>query len=146
MHYELNLTFIYIKAVGVIVIDAATQKVLLLSSRKREGAYVLPRGDCNANPDEHPEKAALRILQETAGASATFLTNRVGSYAEANKKGKVVAHHWMYEVHSPVFQNTWPESERQRVWVTYNEALAATKNKRMSHLALQKCSLAKTIV
>jgi ADP-ribose pyrophosphatase YjhB (NUDIX family) len=130
----------------VIVIDAATQKVLLLSSRKREGAYVLPRGDCNANPEEHPEKAALRILQETAGASATFLTSRVGSYSEANKKGKVVAHHWMYEVHSPVFQNTWPESERQRVWVPYKDALAATENKRMSHLALQKCSLAKTIV
>ncbi|GAN07583.1 hypothetical protein MAM1_0168d07083 [Mucor ambiguus] len=131
------------QAVGVIVIDPATRKVLMLSSRKNEGAYVLPRDDCKTDPaEEHPEKAALRLLNEKAGVAATFLTSRVGSYSESNKKGKVIAHHWMYEVHAPTLLETWPNADRQRVWVPYEDALKATEKKRMSHLALEKCSLA----
>jgi ADP-ribose pyrophosphatase YjhB (NUDIX family) len=99
----------------VIVIDPATQKVLMLESRKRPGAYVLPRDDCQT--EEHPEKAALRLLMDKAGVSTSFLSCRVGSYSESNKKGRVIAHHWMYEVHAPTLLETWPESDRQRVWV-----------------------------
>lgn len=107
-----------IQAVGVIVIDPATQKVLMLSSRKKEGAYVLPRDDCQTEPtEEHPEKAAIRLLHEKAGVAATFLSSRVGSYAESNKKGRVIAHHWMYEVNAPTLLETWPDATRQRVWV-----------------------------
>ncbi|KAI9365136.1 hypothetical protein BD770DRAFT_377877 [Pilaira anomala] len=131
------------QAVGVIVIDPATQKVLLLSSKKKEGAYVLPRDDCQTEPtEEHPEKAAIRLLHEKAGVAATFLSSRVGSYSESNKKGKVTAHHWMYEVNAPTLLETWPESDRKRVWVSYEDALKAVEGKRMSHLALTKCSLA----
>ncbi|KAL9540179.1 hypothetical protein MBANPS3_009829 [Mucor bainieri] len=133
------------QAVGVIVIDPATRKVLMLSSRKNKDAYVLPRDDCKTDPaEEHPEKAALRLLNEKAGVAATFLTSRVGSYSESNKKGKVIAHHWMYEVHAPTLLETWPNADRQRVWVPYEDALKATEKKRMSHLALEKCSLAKS--
>lgn len=129
----------------MIVIDPATHKVLMLSSRKNEGAYVLPRDDCKTEPvEEHPEKAALRLLNEKAGVAATFLSSRVGSYSESNKKGKVIAHHWMYEVHAPTLLETWPNADRQRVWVPYEDALKATEKKRMSHLALEKCSLAKS--
>ncbi|GAA5807182.1 hypothetical protein MFLAVUS_000536 [Mucor flavus] len=131
------------QAVGVIVIDPATQKVLMLSSRKKEGAYVLPRDDCQTEPtEEHPEKAAIRLLHEKAGVAATFLSSRVGSYAESNKKGRVIAHHWMYEVNAPTLLETWPDATRQRVWVPYSDALKATESKRMSHLALTKCTLA----
>ncbi|KAI9484115.1 MAG: hypothetical protein EXX96DRAFT_560952 [Benjaminiella poitrasii] len=135
------------QAVGVIVIDPSTQKILMLESKKKQGTYVLPRDDCKSKPlEEHPEKAALRLLHEKAGVSATFLTARVGSYSESNKKGKVIAHHWMYEVHGPTLLQSWPGVNRQRVWVPYEEALKATEKKRMSHLALEKCSLAKTVV
>ncbi|KAI8362664.1 hypothetical protein EDC96DRAFT_444776 [Choanephora cucurbitarum] len=124
------------QAVGVIVIDSATQKILLLESKKRPGAYVLPRDDCL--PDEHPEKAATRLLAEKAGIQTTFLSCRVGSYSETNKKGRITDQHWMYEVNS---YSLLP-SDRQRSWFTYEEALEALKEKKISHLALEKCSLA----
>ncbi|GAA5797831.1 hypothetical protein HPULCUR_003227 [Helicostylum pulchrum] len=118
------------QAVGVIVIDPATQKVLMLSSRKKEGAYVLPRDDCQTEPtEEHPEKAAIRLLHEKAGVAATFLSSRVGSYAESNKKGKVIAHHWMYEVNAPTLLETWPDATRQRVWVNF----ISREKKRVKH-------------
>ncbi|KAI8984099.1 hypothetical protein BDF20DRAFT_816830, partial [Mycotypha africana] len=129
------------QVVGVIVVDPATENVLMLASRKNEGSYVLPRDDCQA--DEHPEKAAIRLLFEKAGVSTSFLSSRIGSYSESNKKGRVIAHHWMYEVHAPTLLESWPSKDRQRVWIPYAEALKATENKRMSHLALQKCSLVK---
>ncbi|KAI8371922.1 hypothetical protein BD560DRAFT_395844 [Blakeslea trispora] len=123
------------QAVGVIVIDQSTQKILLLESLKRPGAYVLPRDDCL--PDEHPEKAAIRLLAEKAGIQTTFLSCRVGSYSETNKKGRITDQHWMYEVHS----YNLLESDRQK-WFTYEDALGALKEKKISHLALEKCSLA----
>ncbi|KAI7903613.1 uncharacterized protein BX663DRAFT_551308 [Cokeromyces recurvatus] len=135
------------QAVGVIVIDPATQKILMLESKKKKGTYVLPRDDCKTKPtEEHPEQAALRLLHEKAGVSTSYLSARIGSYSQANKKGKITAHHWMYEVHGPTLLKTWPNSNRQRVWVSYEEALKATENKRMSHLALERCSLARTII
>jgi ADP-ribose pyrophosphatase YjhB (NUDIX family) len=116
----------------------------MTESRKKQGTYVLPRDDCQTteSTEEHPEKAAIRLLHDKAGVSTSFLNSRVGSYSESNKKGKVIAHHWMYEVHAPTLLETWPNADRQRVWVPYEEALKATEKKRMSHLALQKCSLA----
>lgn len=92
----------------------------MLGSRKKEGTYVLPRDDCQT--EEHPEKAAIRLLHEKAGVTATFLSNRVGTYSETNKKGKVIAQHWMYEANAPLLLETWPESDRQRVWVRYNKS------------------------
>lgn len=90
----------------------------MLGSRKKEGAYVLPRDDCQTEPtEEHPEKAAIRLLHEKAGVTASFLSSRVGSYSEANKKGKIIAHHWMYEVNAPTLLETWPDATRERVWV-----------------------------
>lgn len=102
----------------------------MLSSRKKEGAYVLPRDDCQTEPtEEHPEKAAIRLLHEKAGVAATFLSSRVGSYAESNKKGKVIAHHWMYEVNAPTLLETWPDATRQRVWVNF----ISREKKRVKH-------------
>ncbi|KAI9024273.1 hypothetical protein CLU79DRAFT_746407 [Phycomyces nitens] len=116
----------------------------MLSNPKKDGALRLPRGDCLTDPaPEHPEKAAMRILLEKAGVSVDYMTRRIGTYTEANKKGKITAHHWMFEVHNPTLLDTWPESDRTRSWVTVNEALIATEDRRMSHLALNNSSLIK---
>ncbi|KAG1380946.1 hypothetical protein G6F61_003611 [Rhizopus arrhizus] len=126
------------EAVGVIVIDSNTKKILMLASRKDENILVLPRDDCNVDQQEHPEKAAIRLLHDKAGIEAHYLAKRLGCFSESNKKGRVVAHHWMYEVHNPILLDDWPESNRKRVWMTHEEALKASENKRMARLALQK--------
>ncbi|KAI8971220.1 hypothetical protein BDB01DRAFT_811763 [Pilobolus umbonatus] len=115
----------------------------MLAGKKKEGVFVLPRDDCKVDPEEeHPEKAALRVLLEEAGVSADYLTRLIGSFDDTSKKGRVTAQHWMYEVHAPALLDTWSNADRERVWVTYEEALTATEKKKMSHLALEKCSLA----
>ncbi|KAG0173032.1 hypothetical protein DFQ28_009070 [Apophysomyces sp. BC1034] len=131
------------QAVGAVIIDSTTKKVLMLSSRKRENALVLPRGECETDTQETPENATIRVLLSEAGVSVSSLTQRVGTFTEANKKGKIIAHHWMYEVHDPTLVDTWAGSDRKRVWVTLNEALTATTDRRMAHLALNSCSLAR---
>lgn len=144
------------QAVGVVVGDPATGRILMLTSRKRQGALVLPRGE--RAEGEEAEAAALRILQEEGSMQATGLLNRLGTYIEANKRGKTIAHHWMYEI--PYTRTTiitkrppLPSSssssqeeeinERTRVWVTFEQALEATMDRPMSRLALTNSSFAK---
>lgn len=91
----------------------------MLASRKDENILVLPRDDCNVDQQEHPEKAAIRLLHDKAGIEAHYLAKRLGCFSESNKKGRVVAHHWMYEVHNPILLDDWPESNRKRVWVSW---------------------------
>ncbi|KAI7861532.1 hypothetical protein BDF14DRAFT_1868157 [Spinellus fusiger] len=129
------------QAVGVIVIDQKTQKILMLRNPKKNNSLRLPRGDCLAENEERPENAAMRLLLEKAGVDVGYMTCRIGTYTEANKRGKIIAHHWMYEVHDPTLVDSWPGSEKERVWVTVNEALAASQDRRIAHLALNNCSL-----
>ncbi|CEG83983.1 hypothetical protein RMATCC62417_17841 [Rhizopus microsporus] len=114
-------------------------KVLMLSSRKKEGAYRLPRGSCKK--DEKPEEAILRVLREEAGIEAEKIKQRVGTYTEANKKGKTVAHHWLYEVTDVKVLESWPAEDRKRVWFTIEESIAASADRHISRLALHSCSL-----
>ncbi|CAO3645707.1 unnamed protein product [Mucor hiemalis] len=104
------------QAVGGLVVDAASKKVLMLSSRKAEGAFRLPRGNCEEN--ESPEDAVVRVLQQEAGIQVDKTAVRVGTYTEANKKGKIVGHHWMYEVNDYTLLDSWPALDRNRVWVS----------------------------
>lgn len=105
-----------LQAVGGLVIDTTNNKVLMLSSRKAEGAYRLPRGNCDEN--ETPEQAVVRVLHDEAGVEVENVTQRVGTYTEANKKGKIVGHHWMFEVANPKLLDSWPALDRKRVWVS----------------------------
>ena len=140
---------------GIIVCDRHG-RILLLASRKREGALVLPRGDRNEETQESPEAAAIRILREEAGIHVDKLSRRLGTYTEGNKRGKIIAHHNMYELQDP---RVIKATERERVWVsvhtplfilcadngtkvTYDRALAATLDRPMSHLALKNSSFA----
>ncbi|CAO3642270.1 hypothetical protein MAM1_0121d05880 [Mucor ambiguus] len=127
------------QAVGGLVIDTTNNKVLMLSSRKAEGAYRLPRGNCDEN--ETPEQAVVRVLHDEAGVEVENVTQRVGTYTEANKKGKIVGHHWMFEVANPKLLDSWPALDRKRVWFTFEEAIAASADRHIARLALNNCSL-----
>lgn len=146
------------QAVGVVVGDPATGRILMLTSRKRQGALVLPRGE--RAEGEEADAAALRVLQEEGSIQATGVLNRLGTYIEANKRGKTIAHHWMYEIpytrttiitkrpplptSSAALQGEDEENnERTRVWVTFEQALQATMDRPMSRLALTNSSFAK---
>ncbi|GAA5807530.1 hypothetical protein MFLAVUS_000893 [Mucor flavus] len=127
------------QAVGGIVIDTNTNKVLMLSSRKEEGAYRLPRGNCDEN--ETPEQAVVRVLHDEAGVKVETVGGRVGTYTEANKKGKIVGHHWIFEVSDHVLLDSWPALDRKRVWFTFEEAIAACADRHISRLALNNSTL-----
>lgn len=88
----------------------------MLSSRKTENAHRLPRGNCDEN--ETPEQAIVRVLHDEAGVQVDRIAQKVGTYTEANKKGKIVGHHWIYEVKNPKLLDTWPALDRKRVWVS----------------------------
>jgi predicted NUDIX family NTP pyrophosphohydrolase len=89
----------------------------MLSSRKAENAFRLPRGNCEEN--ETPEQAVVRVLAAEAGIQVDKVAVRVGTYTEANKKGKIVGHHWMYEVQGYTLLDSWPALDRKRVWVCF---------------------------
>ncbi|KAI9246693.1 hypothetical protein BDA99DRAFT_576517 [Phascolomyces articulosus] len=147
------------QAIGIIITDSKTGKVLLLTSRKREGALVLPRGDRNDDAQETSEEAVIRILYEEAGIRIINQSpKRLGTYTEGNKRGKIIAHHWMYEFSDAKLIQSIPprklitnaegeqveQKQRELVWVPYNEALAATLDRPMSHLALKSSSFGST--
>ncbi|KAI7902098.1 uncharacterized protein BX663DRAFT_511735 [Cokeromyces recurvatus] len=127
------------QAVGGIVVDTTNNKVLMLSSRKTEGVYRLPRGNCDK--DETPEQAVVRILHDEAGVQVEKVDQKVGTYTEANKKGKIVGHHWMFEVRNPTLMDCWPALDRKRVWFTIEEAIAHSADRHIARLALNNCSL-----
>ncbi|KAI9314949.1 hypothetical protein BX666DRAFT_1861491, partial [Dichotomocladium elegans] len=133
------------QAIGIIVGDPEANKVLMLSSRKRPGALVLPRGEIeeeesysNVGTKRNPVNVALHVLEQEANVTANpgFLRH-LGTFVEANKRGKTVGHHWIYEV--PYSNTTFlpSNSGRTRMWVTYQDALKATMDRPMSHLALR---------
>ncbi|CAO3598884.1 unnamed protein product [Absidia cylindrospora] len=128
-------------AVGLVVIDPSTKRVLMLSSRKRENAYVLPKGDCQMEPEaERYEDTAFRVLME-AGIKAHNLSRRIAIYTDANKKGKIVGHHAMYECTSFSLLPPPANYDRTRVWVAYDVALRATEDRPMSLMALKNSTL-----
>ncbi|ORY97182.1 hypothetical protein BCR43DRAFT_562709 [Syncephalastrum racemosum] len=130
------------KSVGVVLIDRSTKKVLLLTSRKREGKLVLPRGDCEEN--ESVDVAVSRILNAEAGIREKQAPRRLATYTEANKRGKIVAHHTMFELNDAALLDQWPSmKERQRVWATYEQALVALEERPYSVMALKQSSLAR---
>ncbi|KAI8336172.1 hypothetical protein BC941DRAFT_428523 [Chlamydoabsidia padenii] len=128
-------------AVGLIVIDPTTKKVLMMSSKKRENAYVLPKGDCQMEPEaERYEDTAFRVLMES-GIKAHSLSRRIAVYSDANKKGKIIGHHAMYECTDFTLLPPPANFERSRVWVAYDVALRATEDRPLSHLALKNSTL-----
>ncbi|CAO3677625.1 unnamed protein product [Umbelopsis ramanniana] len=126
---------------GILAIDKESRTILLVSSLKREGAWVLPKGPCMTEPQvEAPESAACRVAWEVAGVRGD-LKKKVGTFTEAGKKGKINAYNWMYEMEIYKMEDTWPEQDRKRVWVSYEDAMRATADRPIAQLAIKHCSL-----
>ena len=66
---------------------------------------------------EAPESAACRVAWEVAGVRGD-LKKKVGTFTEAGKKGKINAYNWMYEMEIYKMEDSWPEQDRKRVWVS----------------------------
>jgi 8-oxo-dGTP pyrophosphatase MutT (NUDIX family) len=112
--------WLFFKSAGILAIDKRTNSVLLLASRKREGAWVLPKGLCMTEPQpEAPESAACRIAWEASGIRGT-ISKKVGTFTEAGKRGKINAYNWMYEMQVDKLEDNWPNNDRQRIWVYMN--------------------------
>ncbi|KAI9492911.1 NUDIX hydrolase domain-like protein [Zychaea mexicana] len=99
---------------GCLPIDPVNMRFLLVSSRKRPGAWVIPKGGWEE--DETQEHAALRETWEEAGIKGTII-RQIGVFQERNKKG-VKAHHWIYELEIREVVKKFPEKKkRERRWV-----------------------------
>ncbi|KAI7866057.1 NUDIX hydrolase domain-like protein [Spinellus fusiger] len=124
---------------GCLPIDHTNKRFLLISSRKIEDAWVIPKGGWEE--DETQEHAALRETWEEAGIKGT-ITAHLGVFAETGKK-KVKAHHWIYEMSIQEVAKKFPEKKkRERRWFSYEEALMATRAHPFMQEAIQRSSLA----
>ncbi|KAF7729015.1 hypothetical protein EC973_005046 [Apophysomyces ossiformis] len=124
---------------GCLPIDPVNKRFLLISSRKNVNTWVLPKGGWET--DETQEQAALRETWEEAGVKGN-ITRHIGVFAERTKKGKVKAHHWIYELEIQEVVKKFPEKKkRERRWFTYDEALLAARAPYI-HEAIRMSSLA----
>ncbi|GAB5591516.1 hypothetical protein Unana1_06416 [Umbelopsis nana] len=125
---------------GCVPIDPRTNRILLITSSKHEGVWVLPKGGWEK--DETQSQAAERETWEEAGVRGT-ITRQLGTFVETTKKGNVKAHHWIYEMHINEIMKKWPEKKkRERRWFTLDEALMVTASKPYMQESLRLCSLA----
>lgn len=125
---------------GCIPIDTASNRVLLITSSKHEGVWVLPKGGWEN--DETQAQAAARETWEEAGVRGN-ITRHIGTFVETTKKGNVKANHWIYEMYITEILKKWPEKKkRERRWFTLEEALLVTASKPYMQEALRQSSLA----
>ncbi|KAI8888707.1 hypothetical protein K501DRAFT_172461 [Backusella circina FSU 941] len=131
------------QVVGAVVIDTENKRVLMLSSNKFENVYCLPKGICETEEETH-EEAIIRCLHDEAGLQVEKVNRRIGTYTEANKRGKIVAHHWMYEVLDPTLMESWPALDREREWFSFRDAIGYSSEHHISRLALNNSKLGKS--
>ncbi|KAI9228339.1 MAG: NUDIX hydrolase domain-like protein [Piptocephalis tieghemiana] len=130
----------YREVAGVIPVDEDSRQILLISSRKHPGRWVIPKGGWDN--DETCEEAALRETWEEAGVEGTlgsliYSLHRPSSKVESKEKG---THFQVYELLVTKIHETWPESlDRERRWMGYEEALGKTEG--FVHEAIQCCRL-----
>ncbi|KAG2188865.1 hypothetical protein INT44_004005 [Umbelopsis vinacea] len=124
---------------GCIPIDLRTNRVLLITSSKHEGVWVLPKGGWEN--DETQAQAAARETWEEAGVRGT-IARQIGTFVETTKKGTAKAHHCIFEMHINEILKKWPEKKkRERRWFTFDEALIVTASKPYMQEALRSSSL-----
>ncbi|KAI8971911.1 NUDIX hydrolase domain-like protein [Mycotypha africana] len=125
---------------GCLPLDLPNRRVLLITSRKKKNAWVLPKGGWEQ--DETQQHAAQRETWEEAGVKGR-ITRQLGVFEERTKgKNKLKAHHWIFEMHIDEVVKKWPErKKRDRRWFTFQEALIATRKHRYIQEALMHSSL-----
>ncbi|KAI9283237.1 NUDIX hydrolase domain-like protein [Sporodiniella umbellata] len=127
---------------GCLPVDPIEQKILLVSSRKHPGAWVIPKGGWEQ--DETQEHAALRETWEEAGIKG-HIVHHLGVFPERCKKKGIKAQHWIYELHVEKVKKKYPErNKRERQWFTFEEAIKATKDNEYIQSAILICSLSQS--
>ncbi|KAG2211791.1 hypothetical protein INT46_007975 [Mucor plumbeus] len=95
---------------GTIAVDPKTNTVLIISSSKHAGVWVLPKGGWES--DETKEQSAERETYEE------------GSFLDYNSFGEIKGNVWFYEFEVQEILENWPEKDfRQRKWCTFEEAM-----------------------
>ncbi|KAF8606586.1 hypothetical protein BDV93DRAFT_520868 [Ceratobasidium sp. AG-I] len=118
-----------------IPIARPTNKVLLVTSRKRPHQWVLPKGGWETT-DPSLEAAACREAFEEAGVQGR-ITRAITTIAGAT------ANYHFFELDVVSLADTWDEAaERRREWVDFTEAVRRVTWKPELAQALMMCSLA----
>ncbi|CAO3693545.1 unnamed protein product [Rhizopus stolonifer] len=124
---------------GCLPVDPVEQKILLISSRKKLGSWVIPKGGWEQ--DETQEHAALRETWEEAGIKGRIISH-LGVFAERSKKKGIKAQHWIYELEVEKVKKKYPErNKRERQWFTVEEAMKATEDNEYIQNAIIACSI-----
>ncbi|RKP37796.1 NUDIX hydrolase domain-like protein [Dimargaris cristalligena] len=126
---------------GAVPVDKLSKKILLVTSRKHPGRWILPKGGWEKH--ETREEAAVRETREEAGVSGS-VTRHLGVWDQVNKPHKppgINCEMAFFELEVDDVQTHWMESNlRQRQWVTYEEALFRLQDEIMRE-AVRRCSL-----
>ncbi|RUS22089.1 NUDIX hydrolase domain-like protein [Endogone sp. FLAS-F59071] len=133
---------------GCVPVNSKTGQILLVSSRKHDDQWILPKGGWEI--DETKEEAAARETYEEAGLRGQ-ITRYLGTwdYHKAERKNGIPAHRrpptcfWLYEMEVEELLERWPEmEERVRKWFPYEDAIAALASKPFMQEAIRRSSLA----
>ncbi|OAD70714.1 hypothetical protein PHYBLDRAFT_182270 [Phycomyces blakesleeanus NRRL 1555(-)] len=142
---------------GCIPIDPSTGRIMLISSSKHKGVWVIPKGGWEN--DETQIEAAMRETYEegkthihnfflsffhtrTPGVHGT-VTGFVGTFFDYLFNGDPKTQFWIYELKVNEILDQWPEHyKRERRWFTYPEAMIALSAKPLMQEALSRSSLA----
>ncbi|KAI8368172.1 NUDIX hydrolase domain-like protein [Radiomyces spectabilis] len=125
---------------GCLPIDPRTKRILLISSSKHEGVWVIPKGGWEN--DETQVEAALRETWEEAGVRGV-ISGFLGCFYDSNKKGQAKSQFWIYELLVDEIMKKWPEKKkRERRWFTFDEAITVLAPKPFMQDAVRKSSIA----
>lgn len=128
---------------GAVVLNAARDRVLLISSEAHPEKWVLPKG--GAELDETLEESAQRETWEEAGAVGE-LTRKLGTFADAKLRNGHATEFHFYEMRLTELADAWPERhKRRRMWARYADARRALLDNKRPQLAeaLEESSIAR---
>ncbi|TIA88456.1 hypothetical protein E3P99_02572 [Wallemia hederae] len=133
---------------GAVPIDYHTKQILLISSRKHKGNWVLPKGGYELS-DVRLETAASREAFEEAGVIGQ-VRNLILSIDDKRPIKTLTesdpfiprARYHFFEISVEELGSTWPESgERDRCWFSLSDALHRVSWRDEQRSALLACSL-----
>ncbi|TIB42310.1 hypothetical protein E3P86_00433 [Wallemia ichthyophaga] len=135
---------------GAVPIDYDSKQILLISSRKHQGNWVLPKGGYELS-DVRLETAASREAYEEAGVMGQ-VRNLILSIDDKRPIKTLSdsdpfiprARYHFFEISVEDLNNTWPEShqkERERCWFSLSDALHRVSWRDEQRAALLACSL-----
>ncbi|KXS11726.1 hypothetical protein M427DRAFT_421458 [Gonapodya prolifera JEL478] len=130
-----------VRQVGAcVVIKPSTKQILVISSRKHPDKWVLPKGGWE---DFEPtlEACAVRETWEEAGVKGDVKAELGKWKYEAGKEKEEVG---VFEMEVRDEEKKWPEEkERERKWVSYDEALKLLNHRKWMNEAVARSSLSR---